>query len=386
VDTSKNTINQADEQMRLLSHCIEKMSSYAKPLPRFWYFPDTLKCLVTLTNDGEDSKEAEFESQFKDVDSMGAKMVLYIKETDLISKQWVTEWSDKGFEMAGHFDDTKQAGNPDWKTMDSVIKDLKIKLNNKYGITNIRTVVNHWFIWCGKDSNGVSDFAAQAKLEANNGIGMDINYAHYDNNSNQGHFLGAMGTGQGNFTGSGLVMKFADKSGAVLNIYQHLNNVYDQQYMEHKDSVGFYNCFKGLVDRSLNNEVYSYISVKAHNNEYYFSKTPLMNMLDYARNNNVPVWTPIKLLEFLKAKDEAIFTDIKWEDNKQLSFKIKSSFTHSNRLSYMLPYKFNGKKISKITSNGIRQPYSVKLIKGFDFALLTMKPGFNYSIVISYIN
>jgi hypothetical protein len=65
VDSSKNTLNQADEQMRLLSHCIEQLSSYAKPLPRFWYFPDTLKCLVTLTNDGEESKEAEFVQQFE---------------------------------------------------------------------------------------------------------------------------------------------------------------------------------------------------------------------------------------------------------------------------------------------------------------------------------
>ncbi|MEO7394056.1 MAG: hypothetical protein ABIU11_03890 [Chitinophagaceae bacterium] len=384
VDTSKNTINQADEQMRLLSHCIEYMSSYLKPLPRFWYFPDTLKCLVTFTNDGEDSKEAEFEPQFKDVDSKGAKMVLYIKETDLVSKKWVDNWSNRGFEIAGHFDDTKQARNPDWETMDSVIKDLKVKLKNKYGIDKINTVVNHWFVWCGKDLNGVSDFTAQAKLEVDNGIGMDINYAHYDNNSNHGHFLGAMGTGQGNFTGSGLVMKFADQSGKLVNIYQHLNNVYDQQYMDHKDSIGFYNCFKGLMDRSLNSEVYSYISVKAHNNEYYFSKTPLMSMLDHARDNGIPVWAPVKLLEFLKAKDEATFHNIKWENNGQLSFKIKSALKHSNELACMIPYLFNGKKISEITKDGRKQSYTVKQVKGFDYAFLTIKPGAAYSMVVKY--
>jgi hypothetical protein len=384
VDTSKNTINQADEQMRLLSHCIEKLSSYTKPLPRFWYFPDTLKCLVTLTNDGEDSKEAEFEPQFADVDLKGAKMVLYIKETDSVSKKWVTDWSNRGFEIAGHFDDTRQAKNPDWRTMDSVIKDLKIKLNSKYGITNIHTVVNHWFVWCGKDSNGVRDFTAQAKLEANNGIGMDINYAHYDNNSNQGHFLGAMGTRQGNFTGSGLVMKFVDASGAVVDIYQHLNNVYDQQYMEHKDSVGFYNCFKGLMDRSLNNEVYSFISVKAHNNEYFFSKTPLMNMLDYASSNNIPVWAPVKLLEFLKAKDQATFSNLSYT-NEQLSFKIKSSITHSNQLACMVPYLFNEKKINEVTINGIRQSIFLKHVKGFDYLFLTVKPGNDYDVVVTYL-
>jgi len=384
LNTSKNTLNQADEQMRLLSHCIEKMSSYTKPLPRFWYFPDTLKCLVTLTNDGEDSKEAEFEPQFADVDSKGAKMALYIKEPDLVSKAWVDKWINKGFEIAGHFDDTKQAQNPDWKTMDSVIKDLKNKLNRKYGITNTPTVVNHWIVWCGKDADGTDNFAAQAKLEVNNGIGMDINYLHYDNKSNQGHFLGAMGTEQGNFTGSGLAMKFANKDGSVLNIYQHLNNVYDQQYMEHEDAAGFYNCFKGLMDRSLNNEVYSYISIKAHNDEYFFSKKPLLNMLDYAKDSDIPVWAPVKLLDFLKAKDEAGFTNIKWANNR-LSFKIKSSLTHSNGLTCMIPYLYGKKKINKISVNGIAQSYAVKSIKGFEYALVTIKPGITYNMAVSYI-
>ncbi len=36
--------------------------------------------------------------------------------------------------------------------------------------------------------------------------------------------------------------------------------------------MDFINCFKGLMDRSLYNEVYSFISVKSHNDEYYFSK------------------------------------------------------------------------------------------------------------------
>ena len=214
---------------------------------------------------------------------------------------------------------------------------------------------------------------------------MDCNYAHYDNGSNQGHFLGAFGTNQGNYTGSGLIMKFADVSGKMINVYQQLNNVYDQQYMEHKDQDGYYNCFKGLMDRSLDNEVYSYISVKAHNNEYYFSKVPLMKSLDYANSKGIPVWTELKLLGFLKAKDEATFTDINWANN-QLSFKIKSSLKHSNGLTCMVPYLYNGKKINKITVNGVTQSYSVKLIKGFDYAMLTIKPGATYNLVISYIN
>ena len=69
--------------------------------------------------------------------------------------------------------------------------------------------------------------------------------------------------------------------------------------------MDFINCFKGLMDRSLNNEVYSFISVKSHNDEYYFSKIPLMKMLAYANSNGVPVWTSLKLLDFIKMRDEA---------------------------------------------------------------------------------
>jgi hypothetical protein len=80
-------------------------------------------------------------------------------------------------------------------------------------------------VW--KNADSTRDFAAQARIEEKNGIGLDCNYAHYDNNSNQGHFLGAFGTNQGTFTGSGLAMKFADVNGYIINVYQHLNNVYD---------------------------------------------------------------------------------------------------------------------------------------------------------------
>ena len=118
------------------------------PLPRFWYFPDTLRCLATLTNDGEYRTEADFESQFRDVDSMGAKMSLYILETDKVSKQWADKWTARGFEISAHPDDTGEAGHPGWNTMDRVLKNKKQEIESKFGV-QVRTVVNHWFVWCG---------------------------------------------------------------------------------------------------------------------------------------------------------------------------------------------------------------------------------------------
>ena len=100
VDTSANTLNQADQQMSLLSHCILELSNTTRPIPRFWYFPDTLKCLAVLDNDGEENNERDFEPQFRDVDAMGAKMTLYIKDVEKVSKSWADKWTARGFEIS----------------------------------------------------------------------------------------------------------------------------------------------------------------------------------------------------------------------------------------------------------------------------------------------
>ena len=385
VDTSKNRLNHADEQMRLLSHCIELLSSYRKPLPRLWYFPDTLNCLVTLTNDGEFRNEKDFEPQFSDIETKGANMALYILKTDQVSKSSTDAWIKRGNEISGHPDDTKETEHPAWSDMTNAIETKARELNNRFGITQMRTIVNHWFVWCGVNAENKMDFTAQAKIEAANKIEMDINYAHYDNNSNQQHFLGAMGLEQGNFNGTGLPMKFVDEDGRLVNIYQLLNNVYDQQYMEHKDSVGFYECFKGLMDRSINKEVYSYITIKAHNDEYFFSKKPLSQMLEYAKAKSIPVWTPVRLLDFITAKNDAGFSALRWSDNK-LSFQLKSELACNDKLSIMLPSLYNGKKLKAVTVDGVNCKFFIKQVKGFDYAFLTVTPGNTYSMVANYTN
>ena len=383
VDTTQNLLNPADEQMRLLSHTLEHMATTSKPLPRLWYFPDSLKCVVTLNNDGEDSKEAEFLKQFSDVAQHGGAMTLYVKEPQLISPARISAWVKDGFEISGHPDDTRQAVKPDWKTMDSVYTDLGSRLQKMYGISAMKTITNHWFVWVGNEADGTPNFAAQAKLESQHGVRLDCNYAHYDNGSDQGHFLGKMGLEQGNYTGTGLTMKFANGDGTVLDIYQQLNNVYDQQYMEHKDQEGYFGAFKGLMDRSLQDEVYSSISVRAHNNEYFFSEIPLMKMLDYAKSNGIPVWTEQKWLEFLQAKDATTFKNIEWTGNK-LSFATHSPVTFDRDISCLIPYLHNDLKVTSVELDGVSVPLQLISIKGFEYIRIQAKPGVDHKFMVQF--
>jgi len=382
LDHSKNSLNQADIQMNLLSHCIENMTEGRKPLPRLWYFPDTLKCLVTLTNDGEYRNESDFEGQFTDIDSAGAKMSIYIIGTINVSKEWVDKWTGRGFEISGHPDDTKEADNPRWSEMNNILSLKKKEITDLYGL-EMRTIVNHWFVWCGRDSIGNPELAAQAMIEADNGLELDINYAHYDNGSNQGHFLGSQGLDQGNFTGSGLIMKFATSKGEILDIFQHLNNVYDQQYNENHDPEGFYSCFKGLMDRSINDEAYSYISIKSHNDEYYFSKDPLMKMISYSKNNGIPVWTAEKLNYFIRMRNEARFSDLRWK-NKRLSFVLSSTKDHIADFSVMIPYNYDNMKIEAITLDGRKTDYFERSVKGTRYAFILAHPNSEHSITVKY--
>ena len=212
---------------------------------------------------------------------------------------------------------------------------------------------------------------------------MDINYAHYDNNSNQGHFLGPLGASQGNFTGSGLPMKFATSAGKILNIYQHLNNVYDQQYNENHDPEGFFNCFKGLMDRSMQEQVYSFISIKSHNDEYYFSKIPLLRMLAYANGKGIPVWTAAQLADFLKMRDEAFFSGLRWDDSS-LSFELNSSIGGQKGLTFMVPFMSGEKVIKQIDVGEKSVPFIIRSVRGSFYAMVTVNPGMNHSIIINY--
>jgi hypothetical protein len=99
----------------------------------------------------------------------------------------------------------------------------------------------------------------------------------------------------------------------------------------------------------------------------------------------VPVWTAEKVYDFIKMKDEATFTDINWSNN-QLSFNLNSTLKHSNGLTYMVPLKYGGNKIKEVSQNGENTPFTIKSVKGSDYAFLTVKPGKNYSILVNYGN
>jgi hypothetical protein len=365
VDTSKNHFNQADVQMQLLSHLIEDLIQDRKPLPRLWYFPGYYKCLVILTGDGEDSILEDFQVHLADIETKGARMTIYLKSPSLPACE-VANWVSNGHEIACHFDDTVEAVQPTYSGMNFVAGETVKAHRQVYGYAP-RTVRNHWIVWVG--------WADQAAIEAELGIGMDCNLYHYDQGSSHGHYLGSVG----NFTGSGLPMKFIDKTGQVIDIYQSLTQLPDEQWLEEN----LYGCFKILLDRSLDLETYTFVNVNFHTDRWQaWSKKPGLDMLDYANRRGVPMWTAEHTLSFLERRDSASFQNIHWSDNK-LSFTFDVPLGEQG-LTFMLPQNPNNLTISRIEIDGTRQTFRRMTIKGRNYALVDTGLGGSFQVIAYY--
>ena len=369
----KIAIAQADEQMRLLSHIIEKFSSRKKPLPRFWYFPDQYKCVFIFTIDGEDTPENEINNEILDVQSKGGNATLYEIGT-YIKDSTVKAWRSNGHEVAIHYNDVPHYPDPTYFSMDSVFSTMSANFRNAYGIVP-QTGRNHWVVWCSKDSLGKQQFAEQAIIEERYGLGFDCNYYQFGGNWVYPVWLGDVG----HFTGSGIPMKFADTSGEIINVYQSNTQLPDETWQ--KENIE--NKSKTLIDRSLVEENYTWINANFHTWYWKDCKEAGLRVLDYCNNKGVPIWSAEKAFNFLKMKDEGSFSKISWTDN-QLSFTLNSTLKHDNGLSFLIPANFGSRKVNRITKDGKDTQFTVKSVKGSDYAFVTVEPGKNYEISVDY--
>jgi hypothetical protein len=369
----KIAIPQADEQMRLLSHIIENFAGRKKPIPRFWYFPEEYNCIFIFTIDGEQSTESDIACEIADVNSKGATATLYEIGT-YISDSTVKKWIAAGNEVAIHYNDVPNYSDPTFSSMNTVFDTMTTNFRSAYGILP-STGRNHWAVWCSKDSLGEKEFAVQAAIEAKYGIGLDCNYYQFGGNNVYPNWIGDVG----HFTGSGIPMKFADSKGRVLNVYQSNTQLPDETWL--KDNIEKKS--KTLIDRSVDEENYAYINANYHTWYWSECREPGLRVLDYCKDRGVPVWTAERVYKFLKMKEDAVFTDLKWSDSR-LAFRLSSSVKDSDRLTFLLPASYGDSEIQSVTVNGGKFKFDLKKIKGNEYASLTLAPGQTYKVNAFY--
>ena len=177
------------------------------------------------------------------VNSYGGTYTAYLLGTQPTAAE-VNGWLAAGNGVAPHYDDTAEASNPTYVNMNSVYDTMTQNHINAYGVAP-RTVRNHWIVWTG--------WSEQAEIEEAHGIRLDTNYYHW------GSWLGAPGY----FTGSGLPLRFSDENGRILDIFQATTQLPDETWGQN-----IYNTFKTLIDRSIDQGYYGFLTANFHPPNY----------------------------------------------------------------------------------------------------------------------
>ena len=358
IDFNKVAIPQADEQQRLLVNLILHMNRARRPLPRFWYFPSGIKAVVVMT--GDDHANAftgpHFDS-FKAASPAGCvvanwqciRATSYIYTNTPISDAVAANYVADGFEIGVHI----TTNCLDW-TPASLQTFYTSQLNtfaaNFPSVPVPTTNRTHCIAW--------SDYATQPQVELGKGIRLDTTYYYWP----QSWILDRPGM----FTGSGMPMRFADTTGALIDVYQATTQMTDesgQTYPLHVNS---------LLDKAIGPEGY-YGAFTANMHNDVLAAPGADAIVASAKARNVPVVTARQMLTWLDGRNGSSFSGLTW-NGSALSFSIAIG-AGANGLQAMVPTTVAAGTLKTFTLNGSAVSFTKQTIKGVEYAIFQAAAG-----------
>ncbi|MFC7533549.1 DUF4082 domain-containing protein [Actinoplanes sp. GCM10030250] len=359
VDLTRVAVPQADEQQRLLANLIGAMNSDRKPLPRFWYFPRSLKAVVVGTGDDHatggtagryDQYLANSPAGCAVDDWQCPRFTSYIYPDTPLSNAQAANYQSRGFETALHlntncsdYTPASLAGN-----LTSQLGSFRAKYTSVAAPATNRT---HCIAW--------SDWSTQASSSVANGIRLDTNYYYWP---------GAWVADRPGFmTGSGMPMRFADINGGLIDAYQAATQMTDesgQSYPYTSDA---------LLDAALGTLGY-YGAFTANMHTDKATTFDSDQVLDSAQRHNVPVISARQLLTWVDGRNASSYSNIAWSGDT-LSFSVNVG-SGANGLTGMVPTAGpGGRALATLTRAGSTVPFTRTTIKGVEYAMFTATSG-----------
>ena len=364
---------QADEQQRFFARLVRLMVSSAKPLPQLWYFPGTAKTMLILTADAHADVTGNYQAEINALNTYGAKMTFYLsiasEPTDANVQSWRTQGHEFGIHpYASRSDPTYPPYNITNLTQGYEVFDTWWA--NTYSSPKSRTVRNHQIAWLG--------WTDAADLQVAHGIALDTDFYHW------GPWL-QKGDGSwphGYITGSGQPMKFIQASGTIIDDYQLLTEIVDEQMMfgagEGYEQLSYSQALdvtKSLIDAS---QAGDYAALAAQFHVGYFSTTQpwLLGTMDYATNLGIPKWNADTFLTYTEVRHDANYTDIAWNDpSGTLTFNLESRPSCPSNLTTLLPRNFNGRDLASVNVDGSPVNINIQPVNGVDMAFISTSAG-----------
>jgi hypothetical protein len=203
-----------------------------------------------------------------------------------------------------------------------------------------------------------NDWFSTPKVELANAMRLDSTYYYWPGSW--------VANRPGFFTASGVPMRFVDKNGAMINVFQAptaMTDESDQSYPFTPDS---------LLDAALGPQGY----YGAFNTNFHTDgATTFENdeAMASAQAHQVPIVTPKQMLAWLDARNASAFQSVTYSAGT-LGFTIAPG-TGSTGLTAMVPTVSADGVLTSLTRGGSAVTYTAETIKGIEYAIFTAAAG-----------
>jgi hypothetical protein len=373
VDLGRVQVPAGDEQQRMLANLVIGMENDRAPLPRFWYLPRGLKAAVVLTGDDHNYNLGGTSGQFSRylADSPpGCSVALWqcVRSTSYlfpgtsVSNAQAAAWQAQGFEIALHL---WVSGNPsgqasgdgnchNFPSAASVANDLAAQLQvfrSTYpSLAAPATNRNHCIIY--------SDWSSVPNAELGQGIRLDTNYYYWPASWVQDR--------PGFFTGSGFPQRFAETSGALIDVYQATTQLTDESGQDVADEI------RVLLDNAIGPAgFYGIVTANMHTDD---PNSPGADaIIAAAQARGVPVVSARQMLTWLDGRDASSFQNLAFTGGR-LTFTVAQG-SGATGLQAMLPASGPTGALQGITRNGQGVAVTTQTIKGITYATFPADAG-----------
>ena len=370
IDFNKVQIPQADEQQRLLANLMMQMNATKKPLPHFWYLPSGFKAAVIMTGDDHGSyysgsATASRFSDFLAASPSGCTVANWtcvrgtaylfpnIIATTTLTNSKVATYLSQGFEIGVHVDSATDC--QDWtKTqLDTDYSNYLASFASQFpSLPAPQTHRMHCISW--------SDYDSQPTIELKHGIRLDTSYYYWP-----ASWINDL---PGMFTGSGMPMRYADRNGNVINVYQAVTQMTDESGQSYPLNINT------LLDNAVSGSAYyGVFTANMHNDGGDYPGPGAAFIVSSAQARGVPVITSLQMLQWLDGRNGSSFNSLSWSGNV-LSFSV-SVGTNANNLRAMLPVNFGSLGLSSILLGSSSVSYQLQVIKGVQYAVFAASAG-----------
>ena len=208
-----------------------------------------------------------------------------------------------------------------------------------------------------------TDWATQPKVQASHGIRLDTNYYYYPPN----WLLERPGL----YTGSGMVMRFADLDGTMIDVYQAVTQMTDELSLQ---GYGYFNPVH--INTLLDNAVgplgyYGAFTANMHTDSINHAGSE--TIINAAVSRGVPVVSGKQMVTWLDGRNGSSFQNIAWGSGV-LSFDIQAA-AGANGLQALMPFNSSAGYVTAITRGGSPVEFTREVIKGTEYAIFAADAG-----------